>query len=286
MYGLDINFLKDRPEYRPETTERRRGGGGAASPESRRPLLLGLLAAVALLGATGGAWFFLQNKNNELRQEQAQLEAELGKIKAEQAQLATITSQTQQIQGETAALAGVFNAIKPWSALFSDISNRTPPRVRIVGIKELERTAAEAVIKADSPSPSPGAAPSPSPAPGAVTPPPSGVIEIAGTATSFNDVNDYLLVLQKSKFLKPDKTRILKAELGQAKPIQPVQVGNVTLGGGGGQTQIKLPAEVEFTIQTVLTDVPASELLQELERNKATGLVTRIETLQQKGVVK
>ena len=50
--------------------------------------------------------------------------------------------------------------------------------------------------------------------------------------------------------------------------------------------KIKLPAEAEFTIQTALNDVPASDLLQELESNKATGLVTRIEALQQKGVVK
>jgi type IV pilus assembly protein PilN len=130
-------------------------------------------------------------------------------------------------------------------------------------------------------------APSPSPSPGAAPPPPAtGVIQISGTATSFNDVNDFLLVLQKSKFVKPDKTRILKAELGEPIKPQPIQVGTNSAPSVAEKDMIKLPAEVEFTIQTVLNDVPASELLQELESNKATGLVTRIEALQQKGVGK
>ncbi|MGQ9869412.1 PilN domain-containing protein [Leptodesmis sp.] len=275
MYGLDINFLKERPEYRSQTVDRRRPRGGAA-PESRQPLILGLLTALVLVGLSAGAWLFLQSQNAALRERQAQLDTRLGTLKAEQAKLTQITNQTKQIKEETAALAGVFNTIKPWSATFNDISSRTPPKVRIMQIRELPPNEIPIDKSSPNPSPSPGAAAAPAP-------PPSGVIQISGTATSFNDVNDFLLVLQESKFLKPEKTRIVKAELGQPRSPQPIQVGG---GAPAAGDKIKLPAEVEFTIQTVLNDVPASELLQELESNKATGLVTRIEALQQKGVVK
>ncbi len=275
MYSLDVNFLKERPEYRSEVVDRRRARGGVAS-DSRQPLILGLLTGLVLVGLSAGAWLFLQSQNAALRDRQAQLDAQLGALKAEQAKLTQITTETKQVKDETAALAGVFNTIKPWSATFNDISSRTPPKVRIVQIKELAPKDVPVDKSSPSPSPSPGAAPAP---------PATGVIQVSGTATSFNDVNDFLLVLQKSKFLKPDRTRIVKAELGQPRTPQPIQVGGNTT-SVSERDKIKLPPEVEFTIQTVLNDVPASELLQELESNKATGLVTRIEALQQKGVVK
>jgi type IV pilus assembly protein PilN len=257
------------------------------APGDRRATFLGLGLGLALLALTGGAWLFLQTQNNQLRERQVQLDQELGLLKAEQANLAQINSQTQQIKDETTALAGVFNAIKPWSATFNEISSRTPPDVRIVSITQKELPAsAQRPSPSPSPSPSPGASPAASPAPTAATPPQTGVIEIKGQSTSFNDVNDFLLVLQNSKFLKGDKTRIVDAKLGESRTLQPIQVGKQTSNQAQAGPPPKLPPEVAFTIQTELTDVPASELMQELESQRATGLVTRIERLQQKGVVK
>jgi type IV pilus assembly protein PilN len=48
----------------------------------------------------------------------------------------------------------------------------------------------------------------------------------------------------------------------------------------------KLPKVVKFLMTATLTDVPASELLQELERKGDIGLVTRIKVLKEKGVIK
>lgn len=284
MYGLDVNFLNDRPEYRPAVKERQRGA--AIAPGDRRATFLGLGLGLALLALTGGAWLFLQTQNNQLRERQVQLDQELGLLKAEQANLSRINAETQQTRDETAALAGVFNAIKPWSATFNEISSRTPPAVRIVSITQKEPPAsARPASPAPSPSPSPGASPAATPA-AAPAPPPTGIIEIKGQANSFNDVNDFLLVLQNSKFLKGDKTQITAAQLGEPRTLQQIQVGKQTNTNTGTAPPPKLPPEVAFTIQTELTDVPASELLQELESQKATGLVTRIERLQQKGVGK
>lgn len=288
MYGLDINFLNDRPEYRPEPTERRRGGGGVG-PGDRRTTLLGLAAGLSLVALAGGGWLFLQSQNNQLRDRQTQLDAELGALKAEQARLASINAETRQVKDETAALAGVFNAIKPWSATFADISSRTPPNVRIISITQKEPPASARPSPSPSPSPSPaaspGTSPSPSPSPVAspVAPPPTGTIEIKGQASSFNDVNDFLLVLKNSRFLKGDQTQIVDAKLGEPRTAQPIQIGPQTTGAARPNQTFEFPAEVTFTIKTELTDVPASELIQELESKKATGLVTRIERLQQKG---
>lgn len=267
MYSLDINFLNYRPEYRSEPTGRR-PRGVSADPADKRVTLLGIGAAVALLALSGGAWFFLQTQNSTLRDRLATLNTELSALKAEQAKYQGILAETKQIKEDTAALAGVFNAIKPWSAMFEDISSRTPPGVRILDIQERELPADER--PAPSPAASPGAAQAAIPK----------VIEISGSATSFNDVNDFLLVLQNSRFLKADQTRILTATLGDARTLTPLRLGD---NASGGTQTLKLAPEVAFTIRTALTDVPASELVQELESNKATGLVTRIEALQQKG---
>ncbi|NJP08292.1 MAG: fimbrial assembly protein [Leptolyngbyaceae cyanobacterium RU_5_1] len=274
MYSLDINFLNDRPEYRPEPTERRRGRRTAT--ESKQPLVLGLLAALILTGGAAGTWLFLQAQNAQLRDRQAQLDAELGTLKAEQARLSQVIAQTKQARDETDALASVFNNVKPWSALFNDITGRTPPRVRVVSISDVLPTEVTQLP--------PSLRPSPSPAPtgGASTTSSAqdNFVEIIGRATTFNDLNDFLLNLQQSKFFKPELTKIVTSELGQPRQLLlPEQFQ-------GSSTQVKLPPEVEFTIIAGLTDLPASELLPELERRKATGLVTRIETLQQKGIIK
>ena len=46
----------------------------------------------------------------------------------------------------------------------------------------------------------------------------------------------------------------------------------------------KPPQIVRYTIVSQLTDVPASELMRELEQRGAVGLVNRIRSLQRTGV--
>jgi type IV pilus assembly protein PilN len=113
------------------------------------------------------------------------------------------------------------------------------------------------------------------------------VLQITGIANSFNDVNDFLLVLQKSNFLKAENTKLVKATLQrEAARVEPARLQN------SQQQQLRteqlptLPRQVEFQIETALSDVPASDLLRELDRKGAVGLVTRIENLQRKGVIK
>ncbi|HEY9617432.1 MAG TPA: PilN domain-containing protein [Microcoleaceae cyanobacterium] len=268
MYSLDVNFLNDRADYKPQVGGKEPRPTGVA--ESKTPLILGLVAMVALLGLSAGAWWYLQNANADLTAKSGDLDSQLGGLKNLEAELTSVQTQIKQTQEETAALAGVFNTIKPWSAMMKDLGERTPSAVQILEVKQVP--------------PPPNQAPPP-PGSNANVPPQIGTIEITGKARSFNDVNDFLLVLQRSKFLKADETKLISSKLGIPTPLDPVKLEGVSQVEIPNQEKPVIPAEVDFKVQTALNDVPASELQRELERAGAVGLTTRIESLQQKGVI-
>jgi type IV pilus assembly protein PilN len=273
MYGLDINFLNDRPEYKPDKAKRTKTR--TAAPQTRTPLILGLLAAVILPGIAVGLLLFLQKANADLEQEQAALDTQLGNLEAKRREIGNVNKQTKEIKAETEALATVFNTVKPWSALLQDIRDRVPANVRVTGITQAATTA-----KAPAPvaSPSPGAAP-------VATLPQYGNITIAGSANDFNDVNDFLLVLQKSNFLQAGQTKLLNVEREQqSRKLEPLRLKNLPT-ASTSEDAPEIPRQVTFTIEAALNDVKASELLRELERKGAAGLVTRIKDLQERGVI-
>ncbi len=272
MYSLDINFLNDRPEYRPEGARQKTR---VVSTDSKQPLFIGAAVAVGLLAMAVGSLLFLQAQNANLEQRQSELDSQLGDLTAKQKQIADINTQTKQIKDETDALASVFNLVKPWSAMMQEVRDRIPPGVQILTITQ------------STPSNQP--TPQPSPSPGAAAPtviPPASVLQITGIANSFNDVNDFLLVLQKSNFLKAENTKLMKATLQkEAVKIEPAKLQNAQQQSLTAEQLPQLPRQVEFQIETALSDVPASDLLRELDRKGAVGLVTRIEDLQRKGVI-
>lgn len=260
MYNLDINFLNDRPEYRPDSGKSPRA---KAAPGSMVPLFLGVAAGVFLPAVVAVLWLILQNKNAELQAQSAELDAKLGELRAADEKVAAINAQAGQITTETNALATVFNQIKPWSAMLQDIRDRIPVGVQI-----------DTIQQADPVAPTPE------------NPNPPTTVTISGIARSFNDVNDFLLTLQKSPFLKAEQTQLVSADLRDNPTQLEVQQPAAGQSGASNTVQVKLPQVVVYKIQTSLSDVPASDLLRELERKGAVGLVTRIRTLQQKGVIK
>jgi type IV pilus assembly protein PilN len=274
MYSLDINFLNDRPEYKPDKA-RTRTRAAAAPSDSRQPLIWGGLAAILLPLLAGGLLLFLRAQNSELEQRQQALDTQLNELKVKQQDVERIRAQTKQIKDETTALASVFNQVKPWSAVMQDFRERIPPGVQILGVKQIPLQ--------------PGQQPQPAPSPqagSASPPPPVTRIEIKGIANSFNDVNDFLLVLQKSAFLNPKETRLVTSELQRDEaPLRLLQFQGSQASNIDPKNLPKTPRQVEFTIQTAFNDVPASDLLQELNRKNAVGLVSRIEALQRKGVI-
>lgn len=293
MYGLDINFLNDRSERQSVKGVRQR----AVVRDDPRPIYIGAAVGLALLALTGGAWFLLQNQNRSLAQRSAELDSQLAALKVQQGEVNSINQQVQTIEAQNQALATVFDQIRPWSAILQDIRSRVPGNVQIREIEQLQPTAPVAAAPSPSPaaSPSPEASPGASPAPqaspaaqAAPPPPPNPVprVRITGQARSFNDVNDFVLTLQRSPFLNGQDVRLVGSRLvdnatriefsGQGQGQAPQ----------GGQVDVQLPQVVEYTIESDLTSLPASELLRDLERTLSVGLASRIQALRDRGVLK
>ena len=274
MYSLDINLLKERPEYL---------NTGSSRP-SRLPkvgsltaLYLGLATGLLLPSIVGAGWLYLQNQNAQLEQEVATLDAQLNRLGIQEQELQKLQEETNQVKAQNQALATVFNRIRPWSALLQDLRERIPISVQIENIKQIAAAPAQAPATNASPAPNPPATGQGQPAPTNAN---ADGIVISGIARSFNDVNDFLLILQQSAFLDAANTKIVTAELtdnstGTAAPSYSA-AGDATPRGSQG---------VRYTIQSSLSDTQASLLMRELERKGALGLVGRIRTLQQQGVI-
>ncbi|MBG1269553.1 PilN domain-containing protein [Nostoc sp. WHI] len=256
MYSLDVNFLKDRPAYQKKPD--RKGGIALKFPTGNlTPVYVGVGLGIGLPVLLGVGWWFLQGKIVELEGTIAQLNQESTRLDTEIGNLNKIKAETIAIKGETQALVTVFDQIRPWSAMLQDLRDRIPAAVQIENIKQIPPVAAAAGQPPNNP---------------------AGGLEISGLARSFNDVNDFLLSLQQSRFLKSTESRILTATLVDAPLIPGVdQPTNAVI--------IKPPQVVKYTIQSSMSDVPASELIRELEKKGTVGLVTRIRNMQQTGVI-
>lgn len=268
MYSLDVNFLKDRSQQKPNKFNQSSKSSLAIGDQT--PMYLGLAVGMVIPALVGAGWLFLQNQNTQLENNLAAIDAELNRLGIQEEEIKKIQTETGQVQAETRALATVFNQIRPWSAMLQDLRDRIPKSVQIETIKQSPVAAAPAPAASNSKNNS-------QPAPSA--PVSAGAIEITGIARSFNDVNDFLFTLKQSSFLQPNNTRIVTAELAE----NPLKIE--ASAGVGKAVTVKLPPVVKYTIQSSLSNVPASEILRELERKGTLGLVTRIRTLQQKGII-
>ncbi|WP_414564066.1 MULTISPECIES: PilN domain-containing protein [unclassified Anabaena] len=254
MYSLDVNFLKDRAGY--QNTPKKSSGIKLPTGDLT-PVYIGVALGLCFPVFVGAGLWFLQAKNSQLEQEIAQLDQENKRLETEIGNINKIREETKKVQAETQGLVTVFDQIRPWSAMLQDLRDRIPATVQIENVKQLP--------------PTPAVAGKP---PGSR----AGGLEVTGLARSFNDVNDFLLTLQQSRFLKSSESRIITATLVDA-PIPP------GTGRSNNSVQIKLPQVVRYTIQSSLSDVPASDLIRELEQKGTIGLVTRIRSMQQTGVI-
>lgn len=277
MYSLDVNFLNDRTERASDVGLAR---GSRRASNDPRPYYIGAALAIALPALVGGFWLYLQNENRTLEQRQAELNSQLSALQAQLGEVNSINAQIQEIESENQALASVFDYIKPWSAILQDVRSRVPNGVQIAQIEQLEP---EEVPAPPSPSPSPspaeGEAASPTPAPVAPEAPPPKVA-VSGVARSFNDVNDFVLTLQRSPFLQGDEVRLVSSQLVD----NPTEV-EFSDQNGGQNLEVQLPQVVQYRIEGNLTNLPASELLQDLERTLSVGLASRIQALRDRGVL-
>lgn len=290
MYSLDINFLRDRSDYKPDLVKKPAGGSSAAaqSSQDQTPVLAGLGVAFVINAVVLGVWFWLQGSNQQLQNQLAQLEAQQSELDAQVQQISDLNQRATEITRDANALATVFDQIKPWSALYQEFISKMPPGVNITDVLQKEPTAAEiaAVIPPPSPDaaaptepPPEGAEATPTEPPGADIIPPTATLTIAGRANSFGELNDFLLLLQRSPFLERAKTRLLTAELKENPDRLEYPPGRE------GPPLPELKPIVEYRIETQLSQVGASQILADMRNKGASGLVERIQTLQNEGVI-
>ncbi|HLP89016.1 MAG TPA: PilN domain-containing protein [Nostocaceae cyanobacterium] len=259
MYSLDINFLKDRPAY--QKNNDRSVSKKPAQPGNYIPVYIGL--GVGLLFPTlmaAGLWWVdaatkdLEGQITALTNQTKELDKQIANIQG-------LERKATNIKNETQALVSVFDQIRPWSAMLQDVGDRIPTAVQIETIKQI-----------DSQPPRKNA-------PNQTVEPPTnplGELEITGYARTFNDVNDFLLTLQQSKFLNDAQTKIITSELVDV-PFTNNQSQQIP--------EINKPKVVKYTIRAGLSVTPASKLLQDLEKVGAVGLIRRINTIKETGVI-
>jgi type IV pilus assembly protein PilN len=309
MYNLDINFLKDRASYsgaaarsaggRSAGGARRSGGtgggGGRASGGSgANVLLIGSLIGLLPLALVGLGWAGLAFSKKANEDKLAEVKVQVAAIEQKEKERDKARADLQAAKSQIEALTGVFSNIKPWSAMSQDLRDRLPSGVQITEILQKTEVPPAAAAATTTPTTAQaaagGAQASPTPTP-VVVAEPIGRLEIAGAADNFDRVNDFLVVLQKSNFFNSDATRIVTSELQPGVQIAPAAAPDRRNGASAAarldaSDLPKLPGKVTFKIETELANVSTDELLRELERKGAVGLVSRIDALKQKGVIK
>ena len=257
MYSLDINFLKDRS---PAELNENKPVRPKADITEYTPALLGVGVGLSIPALVFGVLLFLQAQNAGLGQQIAKLEEENKNLDVKLADIKKIKDETTGIKEQTQALVTVFDQIRPWSAMLQDLRDRIPANVQLETIKQMPP-----VIKANNTEDDSNNA---------------GGLEITGYARSFADVNDFLLIMGKSKLFNPEKSKISTAELVDAPEITgAVQPETKT------EVKFKPPQVVKYTIKASLSPVPASQLIRDLEQKGTVGLVERIRNLQKTGAI-
>ena len=246
MYNLDINFLRDRnPE---ESVDLSRDFAQKKEPSlaDKIPLVLG--AFVFLLAP---AITFMHHRNvlgstAAVQSEIQQIESEIADLGNQNKKIEAANAEIQQVQQETAALVGVFEKIKPWAAIMQEVSDRTPPGVLVESLQQSGSGNGTG-------------------------------INIAGIARSYEDVNDFVLFLQRSPFFNSKQIRLNGASITSF----PVEIENED--ELPDNASLELPEGIKYTISAQLNNVPSSQLKEEIAKKGSTGLVTRLDTLERKG---
>lgn len=298
---------------------------GPTAKYGKAPLFVGVgIAALGLL-ITGGGWLLLGQQTTQLEAKQKDLDQKLGSLKVQDAKLAELNGQIASATDQNQSLTSVFNQVQPWSAILQDLRESIPKGVQIANISQSELKAAPAapataaappaasggLVNKISTPPNPEAKPGTAPAAttAAATPAvpaapatggtpvataalpadvPTTKIEITGTAKSFEEVNNFMLTLKQSAFFNPDETQLVNADLGAVTPLAtaPTLDGKIATVEPIKVKKMELPRVVNYKIQTSIKRVPAADLIGELERKGAVGLVARLKSLQQQQAIK
>lgn len=248
MHNLDINFLRDRGIE--QSTEVSSSIAQKKEPSilDKIPIAAGLIVALVAPAITFGYLQSVKAQTASVNEEIQQLETQIADLGNQNKKIEAANADIQKVQQETAALVGVFEKIKPWAAIMQEVSDRTPPGVQVDSIQQS------------------GSGNS------------SGV-NLAGVARSYDDVNDFVLFLQRSPFFNAKEIKLNGANLSSF----PVEVENEE--DLPDNATLEIPQGIKYTISAQLNNVPSSQLIEEINQKGSVGLVTRLKTLERKGAI-
>lgn len=248
MYNLDINFLRERNSETSADIENNLVQKKEPSLADKIPIAVGVAVALIAPAVTFGYLRSVEAQTASVQAEIQQIEREIADLGNQNQQIEAVNAEIQQIEQETAALVGVFEKIKPWAAIMQEVSDRTPPGVLV-----------ESLQQSGSGN--------------------STGINIAGVARSYDDVNDFVLFLARSPFFNGNQIKLNGASVTSF----PVEIENEE--DLPDNVSLEIPDGVKYTISAQLNNVPSSKLIEEIEKKGSAGLVTRLKTLERKGVV-
>ena len=248
MYSLDINFLKDRGLDTTSETPAGQSPKKATPMAEKIPMVVGGIVAIVLPVLALNYAKGFEAKQAEAEEQIQQTEAEIAKRQGESKSLEEMEAQVEAARKETQALVGVFDKIRPWSAIVREVGDRTPPGVQV---DSLSQTGVGTGIK----------------------------LQISGSAGSYNDVNDFILFLQRSPFF--NKNGIILGSVNSSN--LPIEVTNQE--ELPDNISFSIPQGVKYNITAQLSNVPTSKLIKELKDKGSIGLVTRLKTLETQGAI-
>lgn len=247
MYNLDINFLRERRAEQTDNIASSFVKKKETSPADKIPIVAGIIVALAAPAITFSLYKSAKAETAVVETAILQLESEIAELGNQNQKIEELNTEIEQVQQETAALVGVFEKIEPWAAILQEVSDRTPPGISIESLQQSG--------SGDN-----------------------NGINIAGVALSYNSVNDFVLLLQRSPFFDRNQIKLNGASLGSLG----VEIENEE--NLPENASLEIPEGVKFTVSAQLANVPSSELLKEIERKGSDGLVIRLNTLERKGV--
>jgi len=249
MYSLDVNFLRERRHTQKvqKNTFTQEKNEAAPTVESNFPLIIGAVIGIVLPTAVGGFWYLTNLQKAQIQREITELEQELSLLQSQQQQVTQKREELAQAETNLTALADIFNKIKPLSAILEDVRDRAPSNIQINAFQQAE-------------------------ADGTIT------FNLTGVGESYEAVNHFALTLQRSPLVQAKTVNLQTAQKGQS---------NLQLVGDPPPVVGELSPQpiINYTLSFDLNDKKASELLPFLQEQGSLGLVTRIRTLERKGIV-
>ncbi len=256
MYNLDINFLRDRNLGQTANITSGFVQKKEASFADKIPIIGGAFVFLLAPAITFGYLQSVKAKTVAIESEIKQIESEIAELGNQNKKLEAAEAEIKAAEAETAAFVQVFEKIKPWAAIMQEISDRTPPGVQVDSIQQ-SGAAATGSDTGDAATATVGAV----------------GVNLSGVARSYEDVNDFVLFLQRSPFFERQQVKLN----GASSADFAVEVANRE--DFPDIASLELPG-VKYTISAQLNNAPSSELIQVISEKGSIGVVTRLKTLE------